>query len=220
MVEKERPAKIFCTRDSNALPHSLCTLIYSRRSILAMAGPLDIGVLDQTVTKYLSRAGTDPRCTPKMLREKTEDKMKLERGTLDAFKPRIKKLIIKWWKETGKEQVGNGSTSSAANVKEESPGKAAPEVVKPSEEEVKTWKAFKAFAKASGKSAGLLAGLNEIKVAGERIAALKKRIEEAGLSFSEPYPTEEEIAGMKEGQEKKRSLEGGEAEEPPLKKEA
>ena len=180
-----------------------------------MAGPLDIGVLDQTVTKYLSRAGTDPRCTPKVLREKTEDKMKLERGTLEAFKPRIKKLIIKWWKESGKEQVSNST-----KVKEEMPDKVTPAVVPPSEEEVRMWKAFKAFAKASGKGAELLAGLNEIKVAGDRIAALRKRVVDAGLSFSDPHPTESEISAMKDRQDKKRSLEGGEAEEPPLKKEA
>ncbi len=184
-----------------------------------MAGPLDIGVLDQTVTKYLSRAGTDPRCTPKVLREKTEDKMKLDRGTLDAFKPRIKKLIIKWWKETGRDQVGNNGTSSS-KIKAESRDTVAPAIVPPSEEEVRTWKAFKAFSKASGKGAELLMGLNEIKVAGDRIAALRKRVIDANLSFSDPHPTESEIAAMKDSQNKKRPLEGGEAEEPQLKKEA
>ena len=61
-------------------------------------------------------------------------------------------------------------------------------MIPPTEEEVRTWKAFKAFAKASGKGAELLMGLNEIKVAGERIAALRKRVVDAGLAFSDLTP--------------------------------
>jgi hypothetical protein len=185
--------------------------------------PIEIPVLDATVQKYLLRAGTDPRCTPKVLREKTEVKMGLEGGTLDTFKPRIKKLIIKWWKEGGKEAAAAAGLGAASPVKSE-PGEtkvkaepaAAQGPVPPTAEEIATWKAMKQFAKATGKGSELLASLSEINVASKRIEELSKRIKGAGYEFAGATPTAAEIEALQAG--KKRSLEGEEGG-PPVKKE-
>ena len=195
---------------------SLCAQI-----LVGMGDPIEIPVLDATVQKYLMRAGTDPRCTPKVLREKTETKMGLDPGTLDHFKPRIKKLIIKWWKESGKEQAGS-SAGASGTIKSEPSGESmktdATAPVPPTAEEIATWKALKQFAKATGKAAELTSNLNEINVASKRIDELRKRIKAAGYEIAGPTPTAEEIAVVASG--KKRALEEGDASaEPPVKKE-
>jgi hypothetical protein len=186
-----------------------------------MGGPIEIPVLDATVQKYLMRAGTDPRCTPKVLRQKTEGKMGLEPGTLESFKPRIKKLVIKWWKEHGKEQAEqNDSGNGGSAVKKEAAASpAADATVQPTTEEIATWKALKAFAKATGKGIELLFGLNEINVAGERIDELRKRIKAAGYEHSNPAPSAEEINAQQQVSGKKRALEGDSNDGPAVKKE-
>ena len=181
-----------------------------------MSEPIEIPVLDATVQKYLLRAGTDSRCTPKVLREKTEAKMGLAPGTLDHFKPRIKKLIIKWWKEGGKEAADAVGGDGETKVKTEPAAASAP--VPPTAEEIATWKALKQFAKATGKSDGLLANLNEINVASKRIGELRKRIKAEGYELKGESPTAEEIEAVQSGKNK-RPLEGGDDTVPSVKKE-
>lgn len=47
--------------------------------------------------KLLEKAGTDERLTPRLLREKTAQKMKLAPEDLKKMKTEIMKLIIQWW---------------------------------------------------------------------------------------------------------------------------
>ena len=61
---------------------------------------IDIKQLQNTVKKLLDKAGTDARLTPRLLREKVEQRMKLEPGALTCKKSDIMDEIIKWWKET------------------------------------------------------------------------------------------------------------------------
>ena len=79
---------------------------------------IDSEVLDSTVYRLLGKAGLDPRCTPNILRAKTEQKMKLEKDQLLPYRMRIKKLIIKWWRDT--QMSGNGgekrTTTSTSEV--------------------------------------------------------------------------------------------------------
>jgi hypothetical protein len=49
--------------------------------------------------KLLDKAGKDPRLTPRLLREKAEQRLKLEKGVLKAKREDIKRLIIRWWYE-------------------------------------------------------------------------------------------------------------------------
>lgn len=60
---------------------------------------IDIEQLQVTVTKLLDKAGTDVRLTPRLLREKVEQRMKLEPDTLRPLKPKIMTMIVDWWKE-------------------------------------------------------------------------------------------------------------------------
>ena len=66
-----------------------------------MSRDVDMDEVKIIVLKLLDKAGTDPRLTPRILRNKTEDKLKLERGDLNPKREYIKKLIYKWWKANG-----------------------------------------------------------------------------------------------------------------------
>jgi len=65
------------------------------------------------VLKLLDKAGNDPRLTPRILRNKVEDKMNLERGSLKVKRDYIKTLIFKWWKVNHPEStIRTGSLSA------------------------------------------------------------------------------------------------------------
>jgi hypothetical protein len=159
--------------------------------------------LDQTVYRLLGKAGLDPRCTPNILRAKTESKMKLETGDLVPFKLRIKKLIIKWWKDTqtgsNNSSTSNGQKRTSTNVEEPTKKKiksehkeekkdASPSV---DMEALTKYKAWRTYTKALARH-DLLQGLTEIKDVDKKIIELRKRLQEAGLKH-ESLPTEEDI---------------------------
>lgn len=51
----------------------------------------------QTITKLLDKAGRDPRLTPRLLREKAEQRLTLTKGDLKPQRERIKTIICDWW---------------------------------------------------------------------------------------------------------------------------
>jgi ElaB/YqjD/DUF883 family membrane-anchored ribosome-binding protein len=51
----------------------------------------------QTITKLLDKAGKDPRLTPRILREKAEQRLELAKGSLKSKREKIKDIIYKWW---------------------------------------------------------------------------------------------------------------------------
>jgi phage-related tail protein len=55
--------------------------------------------LAQTVTKLLDKAGKDPRLTPRLLREKAEQRLTLTKGELKPQRERIKNIICEWWQK-------------------------------------------------------------------------------------------------------------------------
>ena len=57
---------------------------------------IDVDKMRALVIKLLDKAGEDPRLTPRLLRNKMEDKMNLERGALKVKRELIKTLIVKW----------------------------------------------------------------------------------------------------------------------------
>ena len=57
---------------------------------------IDVDKMRTLVVKLLDKAGEDPRLTPRLLRNKMEDKMNLERGALKVKRELIKTLIVKW----------------------------------------------------------------------------------------------------------------------------
>lgn len=56
-------------------------------------------LLLKTITKLLDKAGKDPRLTPKILREKAEQRMELSKGHLKDKREAIKLIICEWWKK-------------------------------------------------------------------------------------------------------------------------
>ena len=71
--------------------------------------------LKTMILKLLDKAGRDPRLTPKILRNKAEERLKLESGTLKPKRAFIKELIFQWWdvnmKGEQKPEKGNGNMS-------------------------------------------------------------------------------------------------------------
>ena len=59
----------------------------------------------KTITKLLDKAGTNPRLTPRILREKAEQRMSLQKGDLKPNREEIKKMICKWWETQRASQV-------------------------------------------------------------------------------------------------------------------
>jgi hypothetical protein len=61
--------------------------------------------LETTVIKLLDKAGRDPRCTLKLLRDKAEKRMSLPLNSLSSKRDEIKQIIMKWWeKEESKDK--------------------------------------------------------------------------------------------------------------------
>jgi len=163
-----------------------------------MSQVIDTQVFDQTIMKLLGKAGLDPRCTPNILRAKAEQKMKLEKDTLVPYRVRMKKLIVKWWKEN---QSGSGNATREkrpAPSSSDSAHKASAKKVKvegkPSDEKqldyLAKYKAFRQYAKALDR-ADLLAGLTEITEVSDKVRELRKRLHEAG--FKHNTPTEADV---------------------------
>ena len=55
--------------------------------------------IKEQIMKLLHKAGTDPRVTPRLLREKAEQKLKLDKNALKGKRPVIKDWIMEWWME-------------------------------------------------------------------------------------------------------------------------
>ena len=170
---------------------------------LFIAPPIAMAEIDQAqvkiiVLKLLDKAGNDPRLTPRILRNKVEDKMNIERGGLKVKRDYIKTLIYKWWKVNHPESTitgaplsaikaaatasavsSSGSSSSSANKGDKgkvvsststASATAPPEVT----EEEKEWKALIRVAKAGDKWPLLGKGLKEVDIK-EKITELRKR---------------------------------------------
>lgn len=60
--------------------------------------PSDDAIKEQ-IMKLLLKAGTDPRVTPRILREKAEQRLKLDKDRLKVKRDIIKDWILLWWTE-------------------------------------------------------------------------------------------------------------------------
>jgi hypothetical protein len=55
--------------------------------------------LETTIIKLLDKAGRDPRCSLKLLRDKAEKRMALPLNSLKPKREEIKQIIMKWWEK-------------------------------------------------------------------------------------------------------------------------
>ena len=67
---------------------------------------LNLKEVEAVVNKLLDKAGTDERLTPRLLRQKVEQKMKIEPDSLLPVKANILKMISDWWDKNFPEKNG------------------------------------------------------------------------------------------------------------------
>eukprot|EP01031_Cornospumella_fuschlensis_P027568 gene27568-33295_t len=136
--------------------------------------------LKSVVYRLLDKAGEDPRLTPRLLREKAEQKLNMPRGDLKAKREEIKDMIVKWYIEK-----------------------------KEREEEITrtVMKMLAKIGKVAGLAPAIFKGMKEMDSDEQRILELRKRLREKGLKFSD-VPTTDEIEAIREDYERKKDLEG------------
>ena len=59
--------------------------------------PVDDAKLKEMILKLLDRAGSNPRLTARLLREKAEERLKLDKDALKFKREDIKNIIAEWW---------------------------------------------------------------------------------------------------------------------------
>jgi len=65
--------------------------------------------IERMVNKLLDKAGKDPRLTPRLLREKTEQRLDLKKDELKSKRTLIKELICSWWKKNANDIICSDS---------------------------------------------------------------------------------------------------------------
>eukprot|EP01038_Epipyxis_sp_PR26KG_P007586 gene7586-10335_t len=183
----------------------------------------------KVITKLLNKAGRDPRLTPRLLREKAEERLSLEKDALKIKRDAIKEMIITWWKENMlKKKENNNVDKEATDIKVTQVNSKLPAVEKESKAEKKLQstvsttvaaankeikspisstvikdkeakekepkfilKSLVKFATVMNQPKTLYQGLSDATVE-QRIDAVRKRMRESGLIFSD-CPTVEEI---------------------------
>lgn len=135
---------------------------------------IDQAQLKAVVLKLLDKAGLDPRLTPRILRNKVEDKMSITRGGLKVKREYIKTLIFKWWKVNNPEStITSGPLPSIKATLSSSSSSAEKAKIEPTEDD-KEWKALIRVAKAGDKWPLLGKGLGALEVK-EKKSELRKR---------------------------------------------
>ena len=77
---------------------------------------VDIECIERMVNKLLDKAGKDPRLTPRLLREKTEQRLDLKKDHLKSSRTLIKELICSWWKKNNGNESNSSSISGGKNA--------------------------------------------------------------------------------------------------------
>jgi hypothetical protein len=75
-------------------------------------------LIKATIIRLLEKANRHPELTPRILRTKIEQKLKLADGTLNSKKYYIKKVALAWW--TGEEQLSGAKKEEQLHVSEPS----------------------------------------------------------------------------------------------------
>ena len=160
---------------------------------------LDNQSLKLQAIRLLDKAGRDPRLTPRILREKCEDKLQLPRYALKPKRSMLKKLIIKWLIQNH-ELIAEIDKEIDKSAKTSAPVAAKPAGSSSSSHtEEQIIQQLAKFAKAKG----LLPLVKAIAKSSEgsnsvKINEIRKKLREEGLTFSD-IPTDKEIlAAMEE----------------------
>lgn len=117
--------------------------------------------------------------TTRLLREKAEDELKLERAALKDKRDYIKTIILAWWKE--KNTVNGG------------------------DEQQTIFKQFSKLLGVVGLGSTFIKSLNNLTIS-DKIAAAKHKLKSIGIEFSDT-PNDEEIKKIKKSRDIKKELE-------------
>ena len=147
-----------------------------------MSTSIDEAELFNQIVKLLNKAGQDPRLTPRVLRKKLEERMKVSDGALKSSRELIKKNMLKWYKKNCEDEY--------KKVVESVQPKKSPIVEKEVSIEEKTLSQIGKLAKAVGKSS-LFAAVKDADVK-TKIRTVSEKLKEAGYVFSS-CPTDVEI---------------------------
>ena len=153
---------------------------------------IDEVLLRQTVNKLMDKAGRDQRLTPRLLRDKAEQKMKHPKGALKCKRTRIKVMIIDWWSKNVEPVV----TVTSKSAKKDSDGvEVDPELV--------ILRSLAKFAKAVGKGPNYFKELSGSTV--EKAKVLRNRLRDDG--FTVPFaPSSADIETARKAHDMKKEL--------------
>jgi DNA replicative helicase MCM subunit Mcm2 (Cdc46/Mcm family) len=160
-----------------------------------MTTNIDEEELFSHIVKLLNKAGLDPRLTPRVLRKKLEERMKVSEGVLKPSRELIKKNILKWYKKNCEEDY--------KKVVESVQPKKATIVEKEVNIEEKTLSQIGKLAKAVGKSS-LFTAVKDADVK-TKIKTVSEKLKEAGYIFSS-CPTDIEIKSALKKYESQQDL--------------
>jgi hypothetical protein len=142
---------------------------------------VDKEALQAMLFKLLDKAGRDIRLTPRVLRKKAEEKMKLPTGGLNDKKETIKRVIMKWWslqpeaqekeKEKDKEREKDKEKDKEKSAKSSSSHNAAEKAASGPEH---TLSRLTKFAKAAGKGPQFFATYKDMKLE-DKIRGMRTR---------------------------------------------
>ena len=199
----------------------------------------DLELLYNSVVKLCDKAGINEKCTPSVLRAKLANDMGLGTGGLDGCEVILSKMIIRWWKAKGEEQLKQKKLKDAKQQQQNDKGKEAVAAVKPKTEKAPaaapaaaaSAPAAAAAAAASGQDkivrevynklrlvvkemgkASILDGISDLPDLDTKLSTLRKRVMNATNATLSEMPTDEEIEAIR-SMAGKSKREGGEDEE-------
>ena len=152
--------------------------------------------LKAVVNRLMDKAGTDPRLTPRLLREKAETKMKLPEGALKHKRPRIKIFIVDWWSKNVAPVPSAPKVSKRASADDDDD--AAPAV----DPDLTLLRNIAKYAKAVGKGNSFFKDLPNTTHK-EKAKVLRKRLLAVGINVPDA-PTAADIEAAKKSHELKK----------------
>lgn len=163
-----------------------------------MSVTIDKETIRNQIIKLLDKAGRDVRLTPRVLRAKAEERLKLSPGGLKDKKELIKKIIMKWWSMQPESQAEE-KEKEKLKEREKEKEKAKSDSSTSSEH---TLNRLLKFAKAAGKGSSFLIQFKDMGTK-EKIKSLRSKLRALGYTFSDT-PSSEEIQTVQKETELKK----------------
>lgn len=191
----------------------------------------EIENLYKNLTKLLDKAGLNEKCTPAVLRAKCANDMGYGSGGLDGCEAIISKMIIRWWKSKGEEQLKK-KTEQAAKEKDKVEKAAKAAAISAAATSAKgTGKQEKGSAPSSSSAqtkeiyqklrtlakeiekVKLLEGISDLPDTDTKVKKLRKRFIDANMILSDP-PTDQELQRIRDAHKRTQEDSAGKRKNP------